>query len=113
MELFTNRHEITRLFCRYLNDEPTSDHHLGKTGELPSNFEFCHLFSAADYPEHGAAPDLEVLTDSLEQPHSGWHLDNENSEYPDTQYEEPEEDRDQPIAKRPPPSAKRIENQRR
>jgi len=112
MELFTNRHEIIRLFCRYLNDEPTSDH-LGKTGELPSDFEFCHLFSAADYPEHGVAPDLGVLTDSLEQLHSGWHSDNKNSEYPDTQYEEPEEVRDQPIAKRPTPSAKRIENQRR
>jgi hypothetical protein len=112
MELFTNRHEVIRLFCSYLNDKRTSDH-LDKTGELPSNFEFGHLLSAADYPEHAGDPDLGVLTDSLEQPHSGWHSDNENSEYPDTQHEEPEEDQDPPIAERPTPSAKRIENRRR
>jgi hypothetical protein len=35
-----------------------------ETGELPKNFEFSHLYSAAEYPEFARRGDLGVVTDS-------------------------------------------------
>ncbi len=37
-----------------------------ETGELPKNFEFSHLYSAAEYPELASKSELGVLTDHSE-----------------------------------------------